>query len=211
MGSSSTRLRAIVAGRCSSSWHGRLLLAVVRARGPFCRPHRNNITEMVNLHNRKPAMGCDIFDFHLYRGFSSCCFCVLARCLRACDATRWCSSACRGRASPCSSACCHALKPVGLSFPRRYWSPASCCCTAGLSQDSASVHQRSTMPVVLVFELANTFLQLALLTLRRRVLLDLLLIHYLIDDCVLTDGCQALAVRREGHGADTCLRFHRLS
>ena len=64
------------------------------------------------------------------------------------------------------------------------------------------------MPVVLVFELAKTFLQLAVLTLRRRVLLDLLVIHYLIDDCGLTDGCQALAVRREGHGADTRLRFH---
>ena len=63
------------------------------------------------------------------------------------------------------------------------------------------------MPVVVVFELASTFLQLALLTLRRRVLLDLLVIHYFIDDCGLTDGCQALAVRREGHGADTRLRF----
>ena len=62
------------------------------------------------------------------------------------------------------------------------------------------------MPVVFVFEFANTCLQLALLTLRRRVLLDLLLIHYLIDDCGLTDGCQALAVRREGHGADTSLK-----
>ena len=44
------------------------------------RSSRNDITEMVNFHNRKPAMGCDIFDFHLYRGFSRCCFCLLARC-----------------------------------------------------------------------------------------------------------------------------------
>ena len=62
------------------------------------------------------------------------------------------------------------------------------------------------MPVVLTLELANTFLQLALLTLRRRVLLDLLVIQYPIDDCGLTDGCQALAVRREGHGAEIWLR-----
>ena len=132
-GSSSTRLRAIVAGRCSSSGHGRLLLAVVRARGPFCRPRGNNIIEMVNLHNRKRAMGCDILDLHMYRGFSKCCFCPLARCFRACDGSfldprfcfsskRWCSSACRSRASPCSSASCHAR--VRSSTPLPHLSPS---------------------------------------------------------------------------------------
>lgn len=66
------------------------------------------------------------------------------------------SASCQGgldyscHVNPCSSAYCHAFNPVGLSFHRRHRSPASCCCTAGLSQDSASVHQR----------LANTFLPL---------------------------------------------------
>ena len=65
------------------------------------------------------------------------------------------------------------------------------------------------MPVVFVVAIANTYLQLARLMLRRRVLLDLWVIQYLIDDCGLTDGCQALAVRREGHGADTSLNVCR--
>ena len=73
-----------------------------------------------DLHNRKPAMGCEIFESHLYRGFfqvlllSACAVLLSFLDLRFLfSSTRWCSSACRARASPCSSACCHALEPPG--------------------------------------------------------------------------------------------------